>query len=217
MFTQNIQVITAIAALIATLATVAYLGFTIGIFLQTKKSADAAAEAARATTTSTNILSQLHRPYMGLSGTQFFSEHQLSDSFNGERSWMIQWSFRNFGSVPANHVHASLECEIEFSKLRIEHMDPLGDTEAFPGSEPLHRRSMLFVNFIPRVKVARHESLMFVTITIQYADLGDGQYRNVTRLRFEPSEQKFHTIESRTDVLAEPVNQVNISRLDRTG
>ena len=58
MLAQNAQLIGTITGLIVAIATVAYLGFTIGIFLQAKKSADAAAEAARAATASADILAQ---------------------------------------------------------------------------------------------------------------------------------------------------------------
>jgi hypothetical protein len=91
------------------LETLAYLIFTRRLWQATKKAAEAAtasAEAAKvsadASKQAADIAAGLHRPFMGL------ARLVLRTDMNS-RTWVIAWTIKNFGTLPAVGVDAALD------------------------------------------------------------------------------------------------------------
>jgi hypothetical protein len=89
--------------------TLIYLFYTGRLWRATKKAADAAtisADAARmsadAAKLSADIAAGLHRPFMGL------ARLDLRTDMNS-RTWVVVWTIKNFGTLPAVCVEAVLD------------------------------------------------------------------------------------------------------------
>src|SRR5258708_5830736 len=71
----------------------------------TKKSADAATEAALAAKQSAEIAAALHRPFMGLDHVKLSPDPNTQN----RTVWSIEWGIKNFGTLPASQVEAGVE------------------------------------------------------------------------------------------------------------
>jgi multidrug efflux pump subunit AcrA (membrane-fusion protein) len=92
----------------------------------TRKSADAATEAALAAKRSAEIAASLHRPFVGL------SKAHLQSGW-GKRTWEIAFTLRNYGTLPALDVGATIEVIIE-NASRANMREPKS-FEVFPSAE----------------------------------------------------------------------------------
>jgi hypothetical protein len=195
-FEANSGAITAIAAFIAALATLAYLIATIKIFRETKKSADAAAEAARAATRSADLASELHRPFMALESVILRNAIEPKQTnWRQDSTWIIDWSIANFGTLPANHVHATIE-------LRSFHVPKLDegpyDAEIYPQSQPVTRTTLLLVNPAEALQGSIHAS---AHVAIDYASPAGTCYRHTAEALFDNARGIFSISESKTEII----------------
>jgi len=180
----NAEAITATAAAGGALFTALYLIATILIFNEARKSADAAAEAARAATDSTNLTAQLNRPYMGLDTAHL---EFVCPAPGGAYHYRLDWTFRNFGTVPASHMHVLAVCSIscgDKTSLVQSETEP-GDAEVFPGPDRLTRRTSLqlgaqqFDDFNPR------RGTILAVATVRYSTPTGATYKHITQIRFD--------------------------------
>jgi len=99
------------------LETLFYVVFTIALWKSTKKAADAAKASAEATKvaadaarmsaeaakSSADITAQLNRPFVGL------SHLSIESGWKESAAWRVVWAIKNFGTLPATHVDASMD------------------------------------------------------------------------------------------------------------
>jgi hypothetical protein len=100
----------AVATVVNAAATVVYVVLTRRLWKETKKSteaakasADAAKLSAEAAKESADIEAALHRPYLGVSVLRH-------NDYNQER-WAIRCCVKNYGTIPASGVRASVAFE----------------------------------------------------------------------------------------------------------
>lgn len=192
----NSGAITAVAAFIAALATLAYLIATILIFRETKKAADAAAEAARAATQSADLASELHRPFMALESVILRNAIEPKQTnWRQDSTWIIDWSIANLGTLPANHVHATIE-------LRSSPVPKLDegpyDAEIYPQSQPLTRTTLLLVDPAEALQGSIHAS---AHVTIDYTSPAGTRYRHTAAALFDNARGIFSISESKTEIV----------------
>jgi hypothetical protein len=94
----------------------------------TKKSADAATEAALAAKKSAEIAAALHRPFVGLSRVYLKSGW-------GTRLWDVAFDLKNYGTLPALNVGASIEFFTD-NAPRGKLQEPMS-FQIFPSAEPM--------------------------------------------------------------------------------
>jgi hypothetical protein len=179
----NTQAITATAAVFGALFTALYLFATILIFLQTKKSADAAAKAARAATDSANLTAQLYRPHMGLETASLTSVQLVPGAYLYE----IDWTFRNFGTVPASHVRllveCSTDCEGKTSSIRTE-TEP-GDVEVFPDTDRLTGKTSLHLDAQQFDDLNPRRGTISAVATVHYSTPTGATYKHTVHVRLD--------------------------------
>jgi hypothetical protein len=165
----------------------------------TMKSADAAMEAALAAKESAEIAAALHRPYMGLGHVK------LSPGPNTQNRpvWSIEWSIKNFGTLPASQVEASVDIRLD-AKLLLTDGGAKG-AEVFPQSDSLTKIS----NFgwegadgiANRSAVMGGQKLLIVRVHILYAGPSGRQYKHTADAQFNRAYGTFSIIESKTEMI----------------
>jgi len=165
----------------------------------TKKSADAAIEAALAVTKSTEIAAALHRPYMGLDHVK------LSPDVNSQNStlWFIEWGIKNFGTLPASQVEAGVEMRLDEKLLLTD--SGAKSAEVFPQSDPLTK----ITNYLwegtdgiaNRSAVMGGQKLLIVRVHVLYAGPDGRQHKHSAEARFNRGFGTFSIIESRTETI----------------
>jgi hypothetical protein len=94
----------------------------------TKKSADAATEAALAAKKSAEIAAALHRPFVGLKSVNLLAGW-------GTRNWDISFELKNYGTLPALNVGAMIEIFTD-DALRGQKKEPTS-FQIFPSAKPV--------------------------------------------------------------------------------
>jgi len=165
----------------------------------TKKSADAAIEAALAAKRSAEIAAALHRPFMGLDHVK------LSPDPNSQNRavWSIEWSIKNFGTLPASQVEAGAQVRLDENIL-------LADTgatgaEVFPQSDPLAK----VTNYAwdvegrgpDRGAVMSGVKPFVVRVGITYASPDGHQYKHTADAKFNSGYATFTIIKSKTETI----------------
>lgn len=92
-------------------STVLYTVFTIRLWRATKKAADAAKASADAAKNSADIATALHKPRIGI----------LRFGLNNDRDsnpWVIGCVIKNFGTLPAERVYASIDVILHGESLQ---------------------------------------------------------------------------------------------------
>jgi hypothetical protein len=91
-----------------------------------KKSAEAASLTAQAAKSSVELLAELHRPLIGIARL-----HLRND--RSSRTWIIAVVLRNYGTLPAVKVNASIEFLLDSSPLWT--VTELGSAEVAPNAD----------------------------------------------------------------------------------
>jgi hypothetical protein len=187
--TANSGAITVVAAFVAALATLAFFVATIKIFRETKRSADAAAEVAR-------LATELHRPFMALESVILRNAIEPKQTnWRQDCTWTVDWSIANLGTLPANHVHASLELRTP-ETLKLD--EGPKDIEVYPQSQPITRTTQLLVN--PE-DVEKGTIQVSANVTIDYASSIGTRYRHTAEAHFNNAQRTFAVSQSKTEIL----------------
>jgi hypothetical protein len=107
-------------------ATIVYVLLTGKLWTETKRSADAATVAALAAKKSAEIAAALHRPFMGLSMVTHRSGW-------GTDSWEIVFVLKNYGTLPAVNVGATID--FFAGGTRFDHVVEPTSVQIFPSVE----------------------------------------------------------------------------------
>src|SRR5579871_1255654 len=89
--------------------TFAYVWLTRRLWQQTKAAAEAAKISADAARSSALTLANLYKPFLGVSSIRVRPQAPFADA------WMIDWTLKNFGTLPATHVDASFAWKVAVS------------------------------------------------------------------------------------------------------
>lgn len=164
-----------------------------------KKSADAATEAALAAKKSAEAAAALHRPYMGLDHVK------LSPDPNTQNRpvWSIEWSIKNFGTLPASQVEASVELRLD-EKLLLTDSGAKG-AEVFPQSDPLTK----ILNYpwegtdgiANRSAVMGGQKLLIVRVHVLYTSPDGRQYKHTANAQFNRGYGTFSITESKSETI----------------
>jgi hypothetical protein len=164
-----------------------------------KKSADAATEAALAAKKSAEAAVALHRPYMGLDHVK------LSPDPNTQNRpvWSIEWSIKNFGTLPASQVESSVEMRLD-EKVLLTDGGAKG-AEVFPQSDPLTK----ILNYpwegtdgiANRSAVMAGQKLLIVRVHVLYASPDGQRHKHIAEAWFNRGYGTFSIIESKTETI----------------
>ncbi len=131
----------------------------------TKKSADAAIEAALAAKKSAEIAAALHRPFVGLSGVT------LKHGWDS-RLWDIAFALKNYGTLPAFNVGAMFDFFTDNDR-RAQNSEPTS-VQIFPSQE---FESIVRFDMGDPDKVAVHAETKKLKITVRIPYQGeDGRH-----------------------------------------
>lgn len=165
----------------------------------TKKSADAATEAALAAKQSAEIAAALHRPFMGLDHVK------LSPDPNTQNRpvWSIEWSIKNFGTLPASQVEAGVEMRLDEKLLLTD--SGAKSAEVFPQADPLTK----ITNYewegtdgiVNRSAVMGGQKLLIVRVYVLYAGPDGRRHKHFAEARFNRGYGTFSIIESKTQTI----------------
>jgi hypothetical protein len=176
------SILTEVSTAIIAVATVVYVVFTIGLWRETKKSADAAK-------TSADMGAALHRPYLGVPVLTLYNSPNPG-------SWVVRWEVKNFGTLPA--------CDV---RIQIRHLlngcdqgprFDQGPCEIFPGSTVQG-----FVQNIPVDGRALNSLLngnwkLVAEATVSYAQSADRSWTHTSVFVFDGKMANFRLERSRT-------------------
>jgi len=164
-----------------------------------KKSADAATEAALAAKKSAEAAVALHRPYMGLDHVK------LSPDPNTQNRpvWSIEWSIKNFGTLPASQVESSVEMRLD-EKILLTDSGAKG-AEVFPQSDPLTK----ILNYpwegtdgiANRSAVMGGQKLLIVRVHVLYASPDGRQFKNTANAQFNRAYGTSSITESKSETI----------------
>jgi hypothetical protein len=84
------------------LETLFYVVFTRRLWKQTKAAAEAAKLSAEAAKQSTDIVAKLHRPFLGVTKISSTGSPTIAPAW-------INWTLKNYGTLPATNVDATFE------------------------------------------------------------------------------------------------------------
>jgi hypothetical protein len=164
-----------------------------------KKSADAATEAALAAKKSAEAAVVLHRPYMGLDHVK------LSPDPNTQNRpvWSIEWSIKNFGTLPASQVESSVEMRLD-EKILLTDGGAKG-AEVFPQSDPLTK----ILNYpwegtdgiANRSAVMGGQKLLIVRVHVLYASPDGRQFKHTANAQFNRAYGTFSITESKSETI----------------
>ena len=165
----------------------------------TKKSADAATEAALAAKQSAEIAAALHRPFMGLDHVKLSPD----PSTQNRPVWSIEWSIKNFGTLPASQVEAGAEMRLDEHLLLTD--SSAKSAEVFPQSDPLTK----ITNYpwegadgiANRSAVMGGQKLLIVRVHVLYAGPDGRQHKHMAEARFNRGSGTFSITEARTETI----------------
>lgn len=187
--------ISAFFTVVIAVATICYVVLTKRLWQETKNSADAAAQAARAAITSANLTVELHRPYMALQSVTLRNVSHPNQNWRLANAWFIDWSIANLGTLPAHHVHAKLELRSHDTPKVDE--GPY-DAEVYPQSQSLTRTTHLLVN---PISVQKGSTVHSAHVVIEYAAPAGHRYRHTAQASFDKNHGIFSITESKTEAI----------------
>ncbi len=165
----------------------------------TKKSADAAIEAALAAKQSAEIAAALHRPFMGLAHVKLDPDPNTQN----RTVWSIEWSIKNFGTLPASNVEAGVEMRLDDNLLFTD--GGAKSAEVFPQSDPLTKISNYSWEgtdgIANRSAVLGGQKLLAVRVHVLYGGPNGHQHKHIAEARFNRGYGTFSIIESKTDTI----------------
>jgi hypothetical protein len=149
------------------------------------KSANAATQQAEASRKSLEIGAALNRPYMGVSKFERVSDRNSS-------LWVVVWVMKNFGSLPAIKVNASVEMSSEGPSLQADRAAE--SAEMFPQAEVQTRTLIQLEDVRP---VIEGNKIVSGRIRINYEGSNEQRYEFIANIRYEHSKDRF-TMDSET-------------------
>lgn len=187
-------------------ATVGFVVCTVALWLSTrraanaatiaaeaaKKSAEATIEAAAAARKSADLLSAQHRPYVGVLAVELVGG---SNAENGS-IWLIAWTVKNFGTLPALNVGATLEFKLDRKTFRSE-SGPCS-AEIFPQSSSERTLTDLKLDDADRIAVRNGDKALAVAVQINYGTTDGQQFAYTAEVRYKRGFGTFYTYESWT-------------------
>lgn len=149
------------------------------------KSANAATQQAEASRKSLEISAALNRPYIGVSKFERVSDRNFS-------LWVVVWVMKNFGSLPAINVNASVEMSSEGPSLQADRATE--SAEMFPQAEVQTRTLIQLEDVRP---VIDGNKIVSGRIRISYEASNEQRYEFIANIRYEHSKDRF-TMDSGT-------------------
>jgi hypothetical protein len=201
-------VLQTISTAIIAVATVFYVVCTILLWLSTRKAANAAAASAEAATrsadattlaadaskTSADLLTDLHRPYMGV--------HQIAliggANYQNQPLWQISWEIRNFGTLPALAVDAKLDFVVGATVLFTS--VATSAAEVFPASDPVTTIVSFPFEGPRRDEVLNGMMFLIARITITYATSSGERYQHCADAHYNRGRGTFTVVKSQTNI-----------------
>jgi len=174
-------------------ATILYLIFTVALWRATKKAADAATDSAGAAKVSADaakqsadIAARLNRPYIGVS--------RLDRRNDDSRTWVIAWAVRNFGSLPAVNVDATIAFKVgpnSWSK------GGPASAECFPQADA-ETLSTILLSEMENLEVVSGNYILEVCIQVKYAGADGSQYFHSAEPQYRHDTKTFAILRSQT-------------------
>jgi hypothetical protein len=149
------------------------------------KSANAATQQAEASRKSLEIGAALNRPYMGISKFERVSDRNSS-------LWVVLWVIKNFGSLPAMKVNASIETSSDGTNFQADRATE--SAEMFPQTEVQTRTVIQFEDVRP---IIEGEKIVSGRIRISYEAPNGQRFEFSANIRYEHSKDRF-TMDSET-------------------
>lgn len=149
------------------------------------KSADAATQQAEVSRRTLEISAALNRPYMGVSKFERVSDRNSP-------LWVVVWVIRNFGSLPAIKVNASLEMSADGMNLQADRATE--SAEMFPQAEAQTRTQFQFEDVRP---IIEGNKIVSGHIRISYEAPNGQRYEFIAKIRYGHSKDRF-TMDSET-------------------
>jgi len=160
--------VSAFFTVVIAVATIVYVRLTARLWQETKKSADAATEAALAAKKSAEIAAALHRPFMGLLKVKLLSGGP------GVDLWVIDFVLKNFGTLPALDV--GMEIELFAGNTSFAQKKEPASVQVFPSDEP-HRTIQQII--AKRVEIQTGAEKFRVDVRVPYR-AEDGRHFDYT-------------------------------------
>jgi hypothetical protein len=179
---------------IIAIATIAYVVCTIFLWIATKRAAEASVTAANEGRKSTDLLAALNRPYMGVHRVAF-----PNPAGQNEIMWGISSEIKNFGTLPALAVEASVEFVLNETILYAS-AGPFS-AEIFPQSEPVVIDATFQFEGSRRDEVLSGAVALVARIHIVYAASNGQRYKHRANAQFERGYPTFSVIDSVTTAL----------------
>jgi hypothetical protein len=155
-----------------------------------KANADAAKASSEAAKSSSDIATQLNRPFVGVSQLSVVSD------WNNSGAWDIVWTLKNFGTLPATHVEASMNWQT--APGLGGPVDGPHSAELFPLAEmPLKARFAIGMN---HSKVLNGQQTLEARIAISYSSTDGRQYQHSADARWNHETAAFTIVSSETHV-----------------
>lgn len=149
------------------------------------KSANAATQQAEASRKSLEIGAALNRPYLGISKFERVSDRNSS-------VWVVLWVIKNFGSLPAIKVNASIETSSDGTNFQADRAAE--SAEMFPQTEVQTRTVIQFEDVRP---IIEGNKIVSGRIRISYEASNEQRYEFSANIRYEHSRDRF-TMDSET-------------------
>jgi hypothetical protein len=117
--------------------------------------------------------------------------------------WSTEWSIKNFGTLPASQVEASVEMRLDEKLLLID--GGAKGTEVFPQSDLLTKISNYLWEgtdgIANRSAVMGGQKLLIVRVHVLYAGPEGRQYKHTADAQFNRGNGTFSIIESKTETI----------------
>jgi hypothetical protein len=191
--------ISAVFTVVIAVATIVYVWFTKKLWLETKRSADAAmkaaeaaGEAARAAKVSADESAALNRPFIGLISV----EYPLTGTNNPRYPhWIFPTELRNHGTLPATRVNALFEFFLGDSSLTI--IQGPRSAEIFPSSA---YQSNLRLDFGEKLALfAAGKAELFLEVRATYNAPDGRAFQYSARMEFDTASRRFLVVNSKTE------------------
>lgn len=194
-FWKDPTTVSALSTVVIAVATIVYVCFTIGLWLSTRRAAnaamisgDAAKKSAEAAMQSAEIAAQLNRPFMGLVKIDLTNDRNYL-------TWIIAWAIKNFGTLPAVDVEARLTLKVgpntrDYDGPSSAEVSPQADIESvarfeFPAAT--------------HPAVTTGDQILEARVRIKYATANERRYVYSAQAQYKHDTDSFAILSSKTE------------------
>lgn len=162
-------------------ATIVSILVNVAQWRSTRKAANAASVSAEASRKSAEIAAALNRPDVGVPSFTYTREQHLA-------VWPIEWKVKNFGTLSANKVSASLEMFLN-GKSRL--LDPMtGPSQIFPQAE-IQSTAYVPLNGEEQKEIKCGNSILLGSVCLKYEAANGPQYEHRAEFRYDHNKNIF--------------------------